>query len=733
MENSLFDFRAALSGEVPTESAASEDSPAPEAGSPVVLKAGRPGGAPIGIDLTTGLLLLRSDSGTVRVDTGTQEAVLDPDGGEVVVDDSGMAVLRAQARGNGSPDLPDGEEVRHTVLAEAPEEADFSGQEGSRDTGAHTEPLTETRVLTEAEASPVPAEPAVLLKRDPVLPESAVPATEPVFSGKLISAPEPGSPVEDAGSGEEGTQEDTGPVVTVDPATGAITVEAGDLELTVDPETGTLGVEPGERSLPLDPEAGPVVVEAGGMRLTVDPGKNTIGIEAVETDEGTEALTIEVGDLRLTVDPETDEITVDPGDGEVSVDPGTGLVTISEPKGQQDGGSQEQGSRTGPEEHVRSVPKDDGSGVEAGAGQAPFAPATGTPAGGVGPDGGAGQSTSQDPATSENLATSEDPADGNPPVDSGPASDPPTDLGQDLGALATAPQQQEPLMQSLRDEIPGDPPHTSSVRPSPTTSTIPPTGETSSDDSPEDSGEDKGEGTEPGDDSTQDLDALATTQRQRGPLMQGISDEIPGGSPHIPVSTFSPTTGTTTPTGETSSDDSPEDDGDDSPEDSGDDKGGEDGGNGTDDGSGDGKNEGTAIDLDRLKAFQRDFLLPLRERASEETARFSRYQSDSSGSGEGGPHILLGNEKFLPIAGELAKEIDTSMSKLHAILTALEDELIRVEDRLSSNMTAFVELEDAQHLSAQEVVDLIGSPSVGRGGAGAGAFTTTDTDTSDTA
>lgn len=648
MENSLFDFRAALSGEVPTESAASEDAPAPEAGSPVVLKAGRPGGAPIGIDLTTGLLLLRSDSGTVRVDTGTQEAVLDPDGGEVVVDDSGVAVLRAQARGNGSPGLPDGEEVRHTVLAGAPEKADFSGQEGSRDTGDHTEPLTETRVLTEAEASPVPAEPAVLPKRDPVLPESAVPATEPVFSGKLISAPEPGSPVEDAGSGEEGTQEDTGPVVTVDPETGVITVEAGDLELTVDPETGTLGVEPGERSLPLDPEAGPVVVEAGGMRLTVDPEKNTIGIEAVETDEGTEALTIEIGDLRLTVDPETDEITVDPGDGEVSVDPGTGLVTISEPKGQQNGGSQEQGSRTGPEEHVRSVPKDDGSGVEAGAGPAPFAPATGVPAGGSFPNGGTEQSAPEESA-GESLSE-----------DSGPAGDPPADLGQDFGTLATAPQQHEPLMQT-------------------------------------------------------------------------ISDEIPGGTPHTPLTSLSPTTGTTPLAGENSPEDTPEDDGDDSPEDSGDDKGGEDGGSGTDGGSGDGKGEGTAIDLDRLKTFQKDFLLPLRERASEETARFSRYQSGSSENGGGGPHILLGNEKFLPIAGALAQEIDTSMSALHAILTALEEELIRVEDRLSSNMTAFIELEDAQNLSAQEVVDLIGAPSVGRGGAGTGAFTTTDTDASTTA
>ncbi|MFW6642318.1 hypothetical protein ACOALZ_20030 [Nocardiopsis algeriensis] len=698
MENSLFDFRAALSGEVPTESAASEDAPTPEAGSPVVLKAGRPGGAPIGIDLTTGLLLLRSDSGTVRVDTGTQEAVLDPDGGEVVVDDSGVAVLRAQARENGSPGLPDGEEVRHTVLAGAPEEADFSGQEVSRDTGTLTEPLTETRVLTEAEASPVPAEPAVLLKRDPVLPESAVPATEPVFSGKLISAPEPGSPVEDAGSGEEGTQEDTGPVVTVDPETGAITVEAGDLELTVDPGTGTLGVEHGERSLPLDPEAGPVVVEAGGMRLTVDPGKNTIGIEAVETDEGTETLTIEVGDLRLTVDPETDEITVDPGDGEVSVDPATGLVTISGPKGQQNGGSQEQGSRTGPEEHVRSVPKDDGSGVEAGAGQAPFAPATGVPAGGSSPNGGTEQSTPEESA-GESLSE-----------DSGPAGDPPADLGQDFGALSTAPQQHEPLMQGISDEIPGGTPHTPLTSLSPTTGTTPPAGENSPEDTPEDD-------TTPED--TQNLDPLATAPQQHEPLMQTISDEIPGGTPHTPLTSLSPTTGTTPPAGENS------------PEDSGDDKGGEDGGSGTDGGSGDGKGEGTAIDLDRLKTFQKDFLLPLRERASEETARFSRYQSGSSENGGGGPHILLGNEKFLPIAGALAQEIDTSMSALHAILTALEEELIRVEDRLSSNMTAFIELEDAQNLSAQEVVDLIGAPSVGRGGAG--AFTTTDTDASTTA
>ncbi|MEV2275677.1 hypothetical protein AB0I72_08825 [Nocardiopsis sp. NPDC049922] len=138
------------------------------------------------------------------------------------------------------------------------------------------------------------------------------------------------------------------------------------------------------------------------------------------------------------------------------------------------------------------------------------------------------------------------------------------------------------------------------------------------------------------------------------------------------------------------------------------------------DGGGDGKNEGTAIDFERVRQFHQNFLVPLRDRVSEEITRFSPYAGEPPTDSH---HILIGNGTYLPIADTLATEIDTGLSKMHSIMSGMESELLVISDRLNSTMVVFMELEDEQNLTAGELAAIFGTSTgsgtaAGTGGSG---------------
>jgi hypothetical protein len=107
---------------------------------------------------------------------------------------------------------------------------------------------------------------------------------------------------------------------------------------------------------------------------------------------------------------------------------------------------------------------------------------------------------------------------------------------------------------------------------------------------------------------------------------------------------------------------------------------------------------------------------PLREAVDTQLTAFSVYEG--IGGGEGGGYHRLGNPEGLPIAGRLAGKIDTSMGNIHQFLSDLQLELTEIEDRLSENLITFVDLEDEQSLTAQEIHNLIGSGTGGTSSSG---------------
>ncbi|MES0838434.1 AAA family ATPase, partial [Nocardiopsis umidischolae] len=387
MEPPLFDFRAALSGEEP-DPAETEEAALLEEQSTTT---NRSESAPISVDLTSGLLLLRHAGSSVEVDTSTQEAVLDPGDSRVNIGDDGVMLFGAQQAGDtASPHVFPGQDTEHVVAVSAPA-GDVSGE--TLHTESHFTPVMqgtpalpleptiasvgvpanaesvpegettapESTVLAEpfqrAEATEalapmepqsfeamtpqLPAEPlqeATALSDAPLETRSEVergelyeserdPAGEPITGVEPISAD-----ADDPAFGENDSEIPGAPVVTLDPETAVTTVEAGELKFVLDPDTNTISIEPGDRNVPLDPEAAPLTVETGNLGLTIDPAEGTVEIETSRASEDGESLptTIEVGDLKLTLDPETGEVTFDPGDGNVEVDPETGLITISE-------------------------------------------------------------------------------------------------------------------------------------------------------------------------------------------------------------------------------------------------------------------------------------------------------------------------------------------------------------------------------------------------------------------
>ncbi|WP_020480243.1 hypothetical protein [Nocardiopsis halotolerans] len=757
MESPLFDFRAALSGEEPAPTDTEEDtSLLQEQGT----NASRSESAPVSVDLTSGLLLLRHGGSSVEVDTTTQNAVLDPGGSEVTVDDDGVMLFGARGDQEGAaPLLFNGQETEHVVSVSAPEAGDPSDGEGQRfeallpmEQGVPAEPLTpfvdasageasvpasEATLFEAVPAEPAePAEPAVVMEPlQPVAPPLEAEGEEPGGSERTESG-EPVTGVElisadadDPARVEPAPEIDGSPVVTLDPDTGVTTVEAGGLRFVLDPDTGTIEIEPGDRDVPLDSETAPVTVETGHLSLTFDPAEGTVGIETADRDgggEGTETppTTIEVGDLRLTLDPETGEVSLDPGDGEVEVDPETGLITVSEDGGGKEGG--EGGDGPGRED----ASDDPGRGDHDGGSDEPRgeeAPGDSTPGqddrsggsdaadeevpGGDGTDGGQHfqdvvnrnpesslshlpPTTSTVPAEEQTapreeaarleprqvvepsaVVTPETPGEsgGSGGGDTNGEQPPPDDVGQgpqdSLSHLV--PPDEEPVPREPRQLI----------EPSVAVASETPEedeegtggGETSGGDG--DRGEEEEEGGEETDDEETDGEE---TDGENGD--QDGEEETEGGG----------------------DDEKTEDEDKDESKDEG--AGG--GGNGGGESGAGGGGEGTKIDLDRIQQFRTNIVTPLRKEIDAHVTAFSVF--GGTGEGRTAGYNRLGDRDIVPMAGTLVDKIDTSMGNIYQFLSDLQQELTDIEERLSESLIEFVEVENEQNITAQELSTLLG-------------------------
>ncbi|MFE6308128.1 hypothetical protein [Nocardiopsis sp. NPDC057823] len=367
MSESLYDFRAALSGEpeTPVEGEEEQAELLTTLSSQQTGSGSGTGGAPLSLNLATGLLMMTNRSGTVEVDTADQSVVIDPESSSVV-ERNGDLVLGATAEA--SP-LMAGRLVEGQRLEPMTQGVPAS-MEGTTE-GAVTEPLSApleepvhvVSVRAPEQSDLVEATPA--LEAEPVsagLPMVEQARLEPVMAGipaveaEPVSAPVEAVPISapgDDGSGDgasgDGASDAVGPVVTVDPETGETVILAEDLRITVGPEDGAVRIEPSDENVPLGPDSPPVTVEAGGLVMTIDPATGTLAVDPVKGEFAD--VTVEIGDLRIVMDGETGEVSVDPGDGTVSVDPETGLVTI-EPVGEDEGedDAEDGGSEDGDED-----------------------------------------------------------------------------------------------------------------------------------------------------------------------------------------------------------------------------------------------------------------------------------------------------------------------------------------------------------------------------------------------
>ena len=312
MSASPYDFRAALSGEqeAPVDEEEEQTQLLRTLTAQESTASSGSGGAPLNLNLATGLLRMNNGSGDLEVDTADQRVVIDPDSPSEVGRRDGAVVL-----GTTDEDEP----TSKSVLADGE----------SVPEGEVTEPLVEpvhvvsVREPTESELAEdfsstedTPLTDGVSAEFTPAM--TSVPATEAVpVSATIDEAPDD---VTDA----------AGPVVTVDPDTGETVILAEDLRITVGPENGEIRIEPSDENVPLAPDAPPITVEAGGLTMAIDPATGTLEVTPIKG-EFTD-ITVETGDLRIVMDGETGEISIDPGEGSVSTDPETGLVTI-EPTG----------------------------------------------------------------------------------------------------------------------------------------------------------------------------------------------------------------------------------------------------------------------------------------------------------------------------------------------------------------------------------------------------------------
>ncbi|CAL9378521.1 hypothetical protein SUDANB121_01016 [Nocardiopsis dassonvillei] len=377
MSESLYDFRAALSGEpeTPVEGDEEQAELFTAVSTQETTSTSGSGGAPLSLNLATGLLMMTNRSGTVEVDTADERVLIDPESTSSVGRRDGELVLGATAEGT---PLLAARAVRGEVL-EPVHQGVPASREGSAE-GVVTEPSSE---LFEAPVHVVSVRAPEQSAGTEVTPASdGVPLSsfesarmEPVMAGVPTVEAEPVSaPVEDvpvsAPAGDDGVV--TGPVVTVDPETGETVILAEDLRITVGPENGQVRIEPSEENVPLGPDSPPVTVEAGGLTMVIDPATGTLEVNPIKGEFAD--VTVEIGDLRIVMDGETGEISVDPGDGAVSVDPETGLITIEpvEQEEDEDSGGEEpdgEGDRPGgdgegeEEEGDGDRPGGDGEGV----------------------------------------------------------------------------------------------------------------------------------------------------------------------------------------------------------------------------------------------------------------------------------------------------------------------------------------------------------------------------------
>ncbi|MFL1376765.1 hypothetical protein [Nocardiopsis protaetiae] len=339
MSESLYDFRAALSGEpeVPVEDGEEQEAVTVLATAQESTSGGGQGvGAPLSLNLATGLLTMTNRSGTVEADALSGEVTLDPDVPGGVGRRDGFLVMGATAEG--SP-LVAGMRVQGEILTPVDGAVGVPASvEGSTE-GVVTEPVAAEPLVAESPATPL--EPVhVVSVREPGEGDSQGDLrggfTEmlPAQEGVPVSAPIEAVPISaPAEIGE--AAEALGPIVTVDPKTGETVILAEDLKITVGPEAGLVKVEPSGQNVPLDPDAEPITVEAGGLSMVIDPATGTLEVNPIKGEFAD--VTVEIGDVRIVTDGETGEVTVDPGEGTVSVDPETGLITVEPPAAEEDG------------------------------------------------------------------------------------------------------------------------------------------------------------------------------------------------------------------------------------------------------------------------------------------------------------------------------------------------------------------------------------------------------------
>ena len=719
MSESLYDFRAALSGEpeVPAEGGEqaelftdpSSRQTGPSSGS---------GGAPFSLNLANGLLLIANGSGTVEVDTAEERVVIDPDSPGSVQQRDGDLVLGATAEG--TPPVA-ARTVRGEVLGApregvpAPEGESSEGSAADVSSTPSEAPVHVVSVRPAERADLVEAAPAS--EGTPVFPLetarlSPVMAGIPAVDAEPVSAPIEAVP-DNAHAGEPGGEAAgaVGPVVTVDPETGETAILAEDLRITVGPEDGLVRIEPSEENVPLAPDADPITINADGLTVVVDPATGTLEVEPVR--DGFTDVTVEIGGLRIVMDGETGEVSIDPGEGTVVVDPETGLVTV-EPV--EDDGS-EDGDRSAGDDggDTQDRPGGDGEGGENGRGHSSEGEEGGEGgeeggdrpagdekdvAGGEDHEGGDGRYRPDD-------RPSEDEKDGDP---AGEGRERPTGEGNE------APIRSGQNSEDGSGTVPGGTatpvgPHTDGEGPEESDRSEPYSPKESADGPyasavrvpgdllPKEDGAGHGGGEEGAEDT--DGEGGTVSSPEGGPGSDGDST----------VPDPRPTGGTTGGSGSGESEEDKKDEGDKRDKGDGENKnkkesgGEEDGGEGGTNGGGEGgsSDKGTKIDLAQMEAFKNEFIVKVREKLDEHTPDYYAYNSSSGNSESASRVTLIGNDSLLKNAELLAKKIDKSMSSLYSIMTEFQKDFREIQNRIDANIKTFRELEEDQALSAAQV------------------------------
>ncbi|MDT0304706.1 hypothetical protein [Streptomonospora wellingtoniae] len=552
-------------------------------------------------------------------------------------------------------------------------------------------------------------------------------------------------------------------------------IDPGDAPVSIDPETGLLTIgtpsETGEQS----------DGNGSGDSAGDDGEKGTADDPQVNVDAETGETTIDAGELGITADPESDTVTIDPGDGEFSIDPETGKITIvpadeggGEDSHDSDDSKGDSSSKAAPDEDSR-----DGSDSESPAAQDQYGEES-TPTGQSPPDQQHNYQQQPDPegdtegsggGQSDDLRRlSED----QPALDSDEAFTPKTETVGDSepdqrpskGGSDGTNGNGEPRENS------GTPKTNSSDTPIPATpaTMFKPVTETDGQETPETQGRDTSETPTDEDSSTSDDPAGesdgsegeddgdggggdgSTESKGDGEGDGDGEDDGDGGG------------GEGTADEETTEDDGQgegEDDGEDTTEgdggggesdgeadgdsesdgdgDGGDDedgdgkdgdgkggggKGGGGDGDGKDGGGGGGEGDGkddkddvTAITYGMVKDFNKILVTFLEDKLDGHVSTFLRYDGGSD-SGGGGDHLLIGApDKFGP-ADDVKSKVDPSLPLIYQTVKELRTELESITRQLDDTGLSFMQREEDEELSMQELMALVGQPpgSSGSGG-----------------